>query len=161
MKLWATGQEEGTLLHMCLCLVTVIGERERSNLVVQLAEGSNTAGNLDAIARNQSEITEIWLEIRNQGLENPVEIRKSARSHEKSGNQEKSQEKSARNHEISGKKSSEIREILTRDHVPSTHTNAYHYSFFCDAPRTWNLLPHSVTSLPSLNQFKRSVSNFM
>ena len=46
-------------------------------------------------------------------------------------------------------------------HVPSTHTNAYHYSFFCDAPRTWNLLPHSVTSLPSLNQFKRSVSNFM
>ena len=33
--------------------------------------------------------------------------------------------------------------------------------FFCDAPRTWNLLPHSVTSLPSLNQFKRSVSNFM
>ena len=38
-------------------------------------------------------------------------------------------------------------------HVPSTHTNAYHYSFFCDAPRTWNLLPHSVTSLPSLNQF--------
>ena len=46
-------------------------------------------------------------------------------------------------------------------HVPSTHTNAYHYSFFCDAPRTWNLLPHSVTSLPSLSQFKRSVSNFM
>ena len=45
-------------------------------------------------------------------------------------------------------------------HVPSTHTNAYHYSFFCDAPRTWNLLPHSVTSLPSLSQFKRSVSNF-
>ena len=37
-----------------------------------------------AIARNQSEITEIWLEIRNQGLENPVEIRKSARNHEKS-----------------------------------------------------------------------------
>ena len=38
-----------------------------------------------AIVRNQSEITEIWLEIRNQGLENPVEIRKSARNHEKSG----------------------------------------------------------------------------
>ena len=34
---------------------------------------------------NQLEITEIWLEIRNQGLENPVEIRKSARNHEKSG----------------------------------------------------------------------------
>ena len=34
---------------------------------------------------NLSEITEIWLEIRNQGLEDPVEIRKSARNHEKSG----------------------------------------------------------------------------
>ena len=42
-------------------------------------EGYETAGNLYAIARNQSEITEICLEIRNQGLENPVEIRKSAR----------------------------------------------------------------------------------
>ena len=35
-----------------------------------------------AIARNQSEITEIWLE---KGLENPVGIRKSASNHEKSG----------------------------------------------------------------------------
>ena len=37
------------------------------------------------IIGNQLEITEIWLEIRNHGLENPVEIRKSARNHEKSG----------------------------------------------------------------------------
>ena len=35
-----------------------------------------------AIARNQSKSTEIWLEIRSQGLENPVEIRKSARNPE-------------------------------------------------------------------------------
>ena len=45
------------------------------------SEGSDTAGNLvrncEKSVRNQSEITEIWLEIRNQGLENPVEIRKS------------------------------------------------------------------------------------
>ena len=32
-----------------------------------------------AIARNQSEIMEIWLEIRNQGLENPVEISEKSR----------------------------------------------------------------------------------
>ena len=60
------------------------------------AEGCDTSGNPVRSGRNQLEIignqleiTEIWLEIRNQGLENPVEIRKSARNHEKSG---KSQE---------------------------------------------------------------------
>ena len=54
-------------------------------------EGCDTDGNLvrdcEKSVRNhgnQSEITEIWLEIRNQDLENPVEIRKSARNHEKS-----------------------------------------------------------------------------
>ena len=46
-----------------------------------------------AIARNQSEITEICLEIRNQGLENPVQIRKSAR------NLSREIRKSSRNHE--------------------------------------------------------------
>ena len=56
-----------------------------------VTEGCDTDGNLvrdcEKSVRNhgnQSEITEIWLEIRNQGLENPVEIRKSARNHEKS-----------------------------------------------------------------------------
>ena len=48
-------------------------------------EGCDTDGNLvrdcEKSVRNH---TEIWLEIRNQGLENPVEIRKSARNHEKS-----------------------------------------------------------------------------
>ena len=47
---------------------------------------------------NQSEITEIWLEIRNQGLGNPVEIRKSARNREKSG---KKSREITRNHEKS------------------------------------------------------------
>ena len=48
--------------------------------------------------REISQKSEIWLEIRNQGLENPVEIRKSARNHEK---WKKSREirKSSRNHE--------------------------------------------------------------
>ena len=48
-------------------------------------EGCDTSGNPVRSGRDQLEITEIWLEIRNQGLENPVEIRKSARNHEKSG----------------------------------------------------------------------------
>ena len=55
-------------------------------------EGCDTSGNPVRSGRNQLEIignqleiTEIWLDIRNQGLENPVEIRKSARNHEKSG----------------------------------------------------------------------------
>ena len=63
-----------------------------------LPRGATWREILYAIARNQSEITEIWLEIRNQGLENPVEIRKSARNHEK---WKKSREirKSSRNHE--------------------------------------------------------------
>ena len=46
-------------------------------------------------------------------------------------------------------------------HMPSCHTNAYYYSFFCDAIRTWNSLPYSVTSLPSLNLFKKTVSNYL
>ena len=52
------------------------------------AEGCDTSGNLVRSGRNQLEIignqleiTEIWLEIRNQ---DPVEIRKSARNHKKS-----------------------------------------------------------------------------
>ena len=50
------------------------------------AEGCDTSGNLvytlwQKSIGNQLEITEIWLEIRNQ---DPVEIRKSARNHEKS-----------------------------------------------------------------------------
>ena len=51
-------------------------------------EGCDTSGNLVRSGRNQLEIignqleiTEIWLEIRNQ---DPVEIRKSARNHKKS-----------------------------------------------------------------------------
>ena len=37
-------------------------------------------------------------------------------------------------------------------HLPSSHTNAYHYSFFCDAVQTWNSIPYnSVMSLPILN----------
>ena len=45
-------------------------------------EGCDTSGNLVRSGRNQQlEITEIWLEIRNQ---DPVEIRKSARNHKKS-----------------------------------------------------------------------------
>ena len=63
-----------------------------------------------AIARNQSEITEIWLEIRNQGLENPVEIRKSARNHKKSGKKSREIRKSARNQEKSQEKSGNPRE---------------------------------------------------
>ena len=43
-----------------------------------------------AIARNQSEITEIWLEIRNQGLGNPVDQREITRNQKR--NQEKSRE---------------------------------------------------------------------
>jgi len=43
-------------------------------------------------------------------------------------------------------------------HVPSSHTNAYYYSFICDAVCTWNSLPYSVMSLPSL---KRTVSNYL
>ena len=31
--------------------------------------------------------------------------------------------------------------------------------FFCDAVHTWNSLPYSVTSLPSLDLFKKTVSN--
>ena len=46
-------------------------------------------------------------------------------------------------------------------HVPSSRTNAYYYSFFCDAIRTWNSLPCSVASLPSLNLFKKTVSNYL
>ena len=53
-----------------------------------LCEGCDTSGNLVRSGRNQLEIignqleiTEIWLEIRNQ---DPVEIRKSARNHKKS-----------------------------------------------------------------------------
>ena len=53
------------------------------NEQLDLAEGCDTSGNLVRSGRNQLEIignqleiTEIWLEIRNQ---DPVEIRKSAR----------------------------------------------------------------------------------
>ena len=43
-------------------------------------------------------------------------------------------------------------------HVPSSHTNAYYYSFLCEAVCTWNSLPFSVMSLPSL---ERTVSNYL
>ena len=53
-----------------------------------VVEGCDTSGNLVRSGRNQLEIignqleiTDIWLEIRNQ---DPVEIRKSARNHKKS-----------------------------------------------------------------------------
>ena len=63
-------------------------------------EGCDTDGNLVRDGeKTQSEITEIWLEIRNQGLGNPVEIRKSARNHEKSGKKAREIRKSSRYHE--------------------------------------------------------------
>ena len=67
-------------------------------------EGCDTSGNPVRSGRNQLEIignqleiTEIWLEIRNQGLENPVEIRKSARNHEKSGKKSRNPREITRN----------------------------------------------------------------
>ena len=33
--------------------------------------------------------------------------------------------------------------------VPLSHSNAYFHSYFCDTPRKWNSLPHSVTSSSS------------
>ena len=62
--------------------------RTEESLRIGGGEGCDTSGNLVRSGRNQLEIigyqleiTEIWLEIRNQ---DPVEIRKSARNHKKS-----------------------------------------------------------------------------
>ena len=81
-----------------------------------------------AIARNQSEI---WLEIRNQGLENPVEIRKSARNHEKSGKKAREIRKSSRSHErntpfLSEHAQSKVKSQKFIDIAPCEH-NRYTY----------------------------------
>ena len=45
--------------------------------------------------------------------------------------------------------------------VPFAHSNSYYFSFFCDAPRTWNSLPSSVINSASLNIFKEGVANYL
>ena len=90
-------------LHGCVQLVFTSGLVIHP--VVERVEGCDTSGNPVRSGRNQLEISwksvgnqlEIWLEIRNQGLENPVEIRKSARNQEKSGKKSRNPREITRN----------------------------------------------------------------
>ena len=81
--------------------------RMRRTALFATDEGCDTSGNPVRSGRNQLEIignqleiTEIWLEIRNQGLENPVEIKKSARNHEKSGKKSRNPRRNNEKHPL-------------------------------------------------------------
>ena len=91
-------QGRGSFCHVTVVSIATFVSAATARVVLPPRGATQTEISY-AIARNQSEITEIWLEIRNQGLENPVEIRKSARNHEKSGKKSREIRKSSRNHE--------------------------------------------------------------
>ena len=44
-------------------------------------------------------------------------------------------------------------------HIPKVRTNASKLSIFYNGPITWNSLPQSIRSSPSLNSFKRKYKN--